>query len=103
MTARWRTREELIHQVVILTTQGMSGRSIMRALGVSRNTIKKILRQREVERDTGHTTLPKTPERAPRATVVHAPNPLCTAKSGRIAAWRRHGDGPSIRKRLSAA
>ena len=44
MTARWRTREELIHQVVLLATQGMSRRAITRALGVSRNTIRKILR-----------------------------------------------------------
>jgi transposase len=38
MTARWRTREELEHQVAILTTQGMSRHAIARALGVSRST-----------------------------------------------------------------
>jgi transposase len=42
VTARWRTREELIHQVVVLTAEGMSMRAVTRALGVSRNTIKKM-------------------------------------------------------------
>ena len=70
MTARWRTREELIHQVVILTKQGMSRRAITRALGVSRNTIRKILRAQEKARDTGHTALPPRPERVPRAAKI---------------------------------
>ncbi len=30
MTAHWRSREELIHQVVVLTAQGMSRRAIER-------------------------------------------------------------------------
>jgi len=70
VTARWRTREELIHQVVILTKQGMSRRAITRALGVSRNTIRKILRAQEKARDTGHTALPPRPERVPRAAKI---------------------------------
>ena len=72
MTARWHTREELIHQVVILTTQGMSRRAITRALGVSRNTIRKILREQAKQRDAGHTVLEKRPERAPRAAKIDA-------------------------------
>jgi transposase len=72
MTARWRTREELIHQVVILTTQGMSRRAITRALGVSRNTIRKILGAHGKARDTGHTALPPRPERVPRAAKTDA-------------------------------
>jgi transposase len=70
MTARWHTREELIHQVAILTTQGMSRRAITRALGVSRNTIRKILREQAKQRDAGHTVLEKHPERAPRAAKI---------------------------------
>ena len=72
MTATWRSREELVHQVVVLTTQGMSRRAIMRALGVSRNTIKKILRAHDRERGTGHTALPAAPPRAPRARKIDA-------------------------------
>jgi transposase len=72
MTARWRTREELDHQVIILTTQGMSLRAITRTLGVSRNTIRKILHAHERQRDTGHTALSTPPDRVPRTTKVDA-------------------------------
>ncbi len=72
MTPRWHTREELIHQVVVLTTQGMSRRAITRALGVSRYTVRKILRGHAKERDTGHTALAKRPERVPRAAMIDA-------------------------------
>jgi len=70
VTARWRTRQELIHQVVVLTGQGMSRRAITRALGVSRNTIRKILRAQSRERDTGHTALATPPARVPRAAKI---------------------------------
>lgn len=72
MRARWRTREELTHQVVLLSTEGMSRRAITRALGVSRNTIRKILRTHGKERDTGHCVLALPPPRAPRASKVDA-------------------------------
>lgn len=72
MTARWRTREELVHQVILLTTEKMSGRAIQRALGVSRNTVKKILRAHKKARDTGHTALAAKPPRAPRASKIDA-------------------------------
>jgi transposase len=72
MTANWRSREDLIHQVVVLTVQGMSRRAITRALGVSRNTIKKILRAHGKQRDTGHTALPTPAARAPRASKIDA-------------------------------
>lgn len=68
----WRSREELVHQVVVLTTQGMSRRAITRALGVSRNTIKKILRLHGHQRDAGHTALVMPPQRAPRARKIDA-------------------------------
>jgi transposase len=72
MTAQWHTRQELIHQVVTLTTQGMSRRAITRALGVSRNTTRKILREQAQQRDSGHSALPKRPERVPRAAKIVA-------------------------------
>jgi transposase len=67
VTARWRTREELTHQVVLLTTQGMSRRAISRSLGISRNTTRKILSTLDNARNTGHTTLVPHPDRMPRA------------------------------------
>ncbi len=70
MTARWNTREELVHQVAVLTTQGMSRRALSRALGVSRNTIRKILHARARQRDAGHTALPAGPTRAPREAKI---------------------------------
>ena len=70
MTARWRTREELIHQIVLLTADGMSARAAHRALGVSRNTVKKILRAHRKARDTGHTALATPPPRVPRASKI---------------------------------
>lgn len=72
MTTQWHTREELVHQVVLLTTQGMSRRAITRALGVSRNTIRKILREHAHARDNGHSALQKRPERVPRAAKIDA-------------------------------
>ena len=75
MTARWRTREELDHQVVILTKQGMSRHAIARALGVSRNTVRKILRANDHQRDAGHTAIATPPARVPRATKLDAHHP----------------------------
>ena len=43
MTTTWRTREELIHQLVTLHQQGLSRRALAGALGISRNTVKVIL------------------------------------------------------------
>lgn len=63
---RWQNREELIHQTVTRHRDGMSRRAIARALGVSRNTVKKILRAHAQARKEPHTTLPKPPKRAPR-------------------------------------
>jgi transposase len=70
MTAHWRCREELVQQVVFLAAQAMSQRAITRALGVSRNTIKKILQTHYSERDGGHTALTAPPSRAPRARKI---------------------------------
>ena len=71
MSATWRTREELVHQVVTLANAGSSRRAIARALGVSRNTVKKLLAAHTRERDDGHAALEPRPRRAPRAMKVH--------------------------------
>lgn len=43
MITAWRTREELAHQITLLAKQGATRRAIARALGVSRNTVRKLL------------------------------------------------------------
>ena len=81
MTAHWRSREELVHQVVVLTAQGMGQRAISRALGVSRNTIKKILRAHGRQRDAGHTALATPPQRVPRARKMRVSTAACERSS----------------------
>jgi transposase len=66
----WRTREELIHQAVALRMQGMKQRAIARALGVSRNTVRKLLRRHYQERVERHEALAPPPVRAPRPTKL---------------------------------
>lgn len=63
---RWQNREELILQTVALQRDGLSRRAIARTLGVSRNTVQKILRAHASAREEPHTALPRAPERAPR-------------------------------------
>ena len=62
------SRAELMAQVTLLSSQGASARAISRALGISRNTVRKLLlkhhRDREVEAPDA---LPRRPPRAPRA------------------------------------
>lgn len=65
----WRNREELVHQVVTLEQQGVAVRAIARSLGVSRNTVRKILERRRRARSEPHDAL-ATPARAPRETKV---------------------------------
>ena len=66
MTAVWRTREELVHEIVTLARAGTSRRAIARALGVSRNTVKAVLRAHTRERETESSALAPAPVRAPR-------------------------------------
>ncbi len=66
----WTTREELIHQAVTLCRQGMTRRAIARALGVSRNTVRKILEEHAQAREQPHEALASPPERAPRPTKL---------------------------------
>lgn len=70
----WRTREELVHHTVMLERDGLSRRAIARALGVSRNTVKKILDQhaagqRQEQSALEHSAAPK---RAPRNKKIDA-------------------------------
>lgn len=67
---RWRTRKELIHQVVARQGDGLSARAISRALGVSRNTVRKILKKHAEARQQPHTALPAPHNRAPRAKKI---------------------------------
>jgi transposase len=63
----WRTREELLAQLVVLHRQGMSARAISRALGISRNTTRALLAAHTTAREAEHRALPQKPERVPRA------------------------------------
>jgi transposase len=82
MTATWRTREELVHQVVILAEQGVSRRALTRALGVSRNTVRALLREHARSRAEPHTALAAAPARAPRASPLDAHLPRIVALLG---------------------
>lgn len=79
MTARWHTREELLHQTVILAAQGISRRALSRSLGVSRNTIRALLVEHETSQAIPHSALPPAPKRAPRASPVDAFEPRIVA------------------------
>jgi transposase len=72
MTATWRTREELIVQLVTLHRQGLSRRALARALGISRNTVRVLVAAHVTAREAEHTALPTPPLRAPRASKVDA-------------------------------
>ena len=72
MTATWRSREELVHQIVTLARDRLSRRAIARALGVSRNTVKAVLAAHAAQREAAHTALPPRPARAPRPKQIDA-------------------------------
>jgi len=54
-------------RIVTQHREGMSRRAIARALGVSRNTVRKILREHAESREEPNSALPRVPTRAPRA------------------------------------
>lgn len=62
----WRSRDELVHQIVTLARSRMSKRAIARAVGVSRNTVKAVLAAHAAQRNTTHSALPAPRTRAPR-------------------------------------
>jgi len=72
MTATWRTREELLQQMITLQQQGLSRRALARALGVSRNTVKTLLATHAKEREAPHSALVARPVRTPRVSKVDA-------------------------------
>lgn len=72
MTVTWRSREELLHQVVTLAADGMAWRAIARAVGVSRNTVKAIMQAHRAQREVEHSAIPRAPARAPRPKKVDA-------------------------------
>jgi transposase len=75
MSARWHSREELAHQVIVLATQGVAQRAIARSLGVSRNTVQTMLIGHRVQRESVHDALPVRPARVPRAQKLDAYKP----------------------------
>lgn len=68
----YRDRTTLNHEVVHLWGLGRSARSISRALGISRNTVRNILDAHDRARSEPHTALPPPSARAPRARKVDA-------------------------------
>jgi transposase len=78
------TREELELRVVTLTAQSMSRRAIARALGVSRNTVKRILLNHAQQREQPHSALPKSPKSAPRAKLT---DDVATRVTGLLATY----------------
>lgn len=70
MTASWHTREHLAHQVVTLDKQGVAARAIARALGVSRNTVRALLKTHRADRETEHVAIGPRPSRAPRPSKI---------------------------------
>jgi len=58
------SREEFVHTLVIMRGEGFSIRSLAARFGVSRNTVRKILRAHADRRDRGHDVLVKTIKRA---------------------------------------
>jgi transposase len=70
MTTSWRSREELVHQIVTLARDGLSKRAITRSVGVSRNTVKAVLAAHQIGRSAEHAALSPRPARAPRASKL---------------------------------
>ncbi len=68
----WKTRVELEHQVVTLSGQGLGRRAIARAVGVSRNTVRKILEAHGHARRESRLAIAPSPARAARAQKIDA-------------------------------
>lgn len=84
MIGTWRTREELVVQVVALAKQGQPRRAIARALGVSRNTVRALLDAHEAGREVEHVAITRRPSRAPRASKLDAYKPRVAALMARF-------------------
>ncbi len=70
MTITWRTREELVHRVLVLAKQGTSTRAISRALGIGRNTVRRVLAAHAGGREVEHVAIPPPPSRVPRTSKL---------------------------------
>jgi transposase len=70
VTATWRSRVELVHQLVTLARQGLSRRALARALGISRNTVRALLAAHGAQRETETPAVKARPTRAPRVSKV---------------------------------
>jgi transposase len=64
------SRQELVHEVVVRAAHGLSRRAIARSLGISRNTVKVILRSHGREREEGAPAVAPRAARSPRATKL---------------------------------
>ena len=63
---RGRSRESLVHDIVLLHKQGMKKRAIARALGVARKTVGRVLDAHASERESEALAIPSPARRAPR-------------------------------------
>ena len=78
MSVRSKTREQLTHEVVLLARQKVPWRAIARTLGVSRNTVKKIVQAHIDQREAGHTAITRPALRLPRASKLDSFKPRIT-------------------------
>ena len=85
MTSLWRSREQLVHQIVTLARDGVSQRAITRAVHVSRNTVVAILREHARGRERELIALDPIPKRAPRASKLDAFKPRVAELIARFA------------------
>jgi len=69
---RVRSREDLVHQIVLLRAQGMKIRAVARALGVARKTVNRVLAAHADARDGGAPALPQPRSRVPRPSKLDA-------------------------------
>lgn len=80
MSSAWQTREELAHRIILLAKQGETRRAIARALGISRNTVRKLLDAHAAGReDAAHIAVTPRPSRAPRPSKLDAWKPRVAA------------------------
>ena len=70
MTITWHTREEFVHQVLVLAKQGTPARAIARALGVGRNTVRRVLAAHADDREVKHVAVTPRPPRTPRTSKL---------------------------------
>jgi len=64
------SREQLEHEVVTLYAQGEFVRTIARHVGIGRNTVRRILRRHQAQRDQGHDLLGGKKPVLPRASKL---------------------------------